>query len=160
LSVSDKAGDWTVTVTATDAGGATGSDTETFDVSEVMAFSIDFTTVKFGTVGVGVTKPVDGDKDMNTESYPTIKNDGNVDMDVKISATDMAGTVDPTNKIDNENLGAKVDGAEEQDLDAERTFDVNIDPGKTTNIDYTLTAPVGTKPDSYTGTTTITGIAG
>jgi hypothetical protein len=94
---------------------------------------------------------------MGTPAAPTIENLGNKVMDVQISASDMDGATDD---IDNLNLGAKVGSTAEQDLDATRTFDANIAVAGTALIDYTLTAQPGTYPESKSGTTTVTGIAG
>jgi hypothetical protein len=153
------AGTWTVEVTATDTGGLSGTDTETFEVNTVMMYEIDFGVgVDYGTVTIGVKKTVEGDGDMQTEKKPTIKNLGNVVMDVTISAKNLetgGGAI-----IENKYIGAAIGTAAEQNLEEERTFDVNIDPDTTAKIDYTLTAPVGTQPGKYKGETTVTGIKG
>ena len=135
-----------------------GDDTDvcqnSFTVGSYVGYEIDFTAVSYGTVDVEVKTTVNGDGDMDTAGAPTIKNTGNKVMDVTISATDMTG-VDTITKA---NLGAIVGVLVEQDLGDVRTFDANIDPDDTDNIDYTLTAPTGSKPGAYTGTTTVTGI--
>jgi hypothetical protein len=152
------AGTWTVEVTATDTGGLSGTGTGTFEVNTVMMYEIDFGTgVAYGTVTIDEKKTVTGDEDMETPEHPTIKNLGNVVMDVTISAKDL-GT--GTDIIENKYIGAAVGAEDEQNLKEVRTFDVNIDPGTTAKIDYTLAAPVGTQPGSYVGQTTVTGIAG
>ncbi len=124
-----------------------------------MMYEIDFGVgVDYGTVTIGVKKTVEGDGDMQTEKKPTIKNLGNVVMDVTISAKNLetgGGAI-----IENKYIGAAVGTAAEQNLEEERTFDVNIDPDTTAKIDYTLTAPVGTQPGKYKGETTVTGIKG
>lgn len=128
--------------------------TDTFAVGGYTGFTIDFTEVNYGAVNISEKKTVSGDANMGTPSAQTIKNTGNKVMDVTISATDLTGA----DTIDNINLGAAVDITSEQNLDDVRTFDANIDPDNTAKIDYTLTAPQGSKPVAYSGTTTVTGI--
>ena len=136
------------------AGDTKLSCTDTFTVGSYVGYEIDFSAVSYETVNVGVTTTVTGDGDMVTTGAPTIKNTGNKVMDVTISASDMTG-VDTISKA---NLGAAVGALAELDLGAERTFNANIDPDNTANINYTLTAPTGSKPGVYSGTTTVTGI--
>ena len=131
--------------------------TDTFTVSAITAYEIDFSAVAFGDVDIGLKETVSGDTNMGTTAAPTIKNKGNQAMDVTISATDMSGTTDT---IDNVNLGAAVDDETEQDLEDLATFDANIGAGTTAKIDYSLTAPAGTMDEPYSGTTTVTGIVG
>lgn len=134
--------------------GDTKVGSNTFIVGSYVGYEIDFTAVSYGSVDIGVKKTVSGDAVMNTVTAPTIKNTGNKVMDVTISASDMTGV----DNIDKANLGAAVGVLAEQDLGAERTFNANINPDDTAKIDYTLTAPQGSKPVSYSGTTTVTGI--
>lgn len=154
------AGVWSVEVTATDDDGLSNSYTNTFVVNEMNGYAIDFTTVDFGTVAIGTQEIVSGDDIFSTgDGKPTIRNTGNYEvMDVTISAIDMTADTDPSNTIPCANLGAAVGTAAEQDLGAERTFDVDIGLGETAAIDFTLTAPTGTVADTYTGTITVEGV--
>ncbi len=153
------AGTWTVEVTATDNDGLSDTGTGTFEVNTMMMYKIDFGAgVDYGTVTIDEKKTVKGDDNMATVENPTIENLGNVVMDVTISAKNLeAGG---TAIIENKYIGANVGDVGEQDLETERTFDVDIEPDTTAKIDYTLTAPVGTQPGKYKGETTVTGIAG
>jgi hypothetical protein len=151
------AGTWTVSVTATDNEGLADTETMTFVVNEMRGYEIDFTTIAFGDVTIGVEATVEGD-DTFGSGGPTIRSTGNVPMDVMISATDMTGEGSEENTIAKENLGADVDGAGEQDLGAERTFDVEIASGETAAISFTLTPPIGTASDIYSGSITVEGV--
>jgi hypothetical protein len=134
--------------------GETQRCTNTFTVAELTAYGIDFTAVDFGLVTINVKATVSGDTTMGSGG-PTIENLGNKVMDVTISATDMTGATD---NIDNANLGAKVGTTAEQDLDETREFEANIPIAGTALIDYYLTAQPGTKDESKSGTTTVTGV--
>jgi hypothetical protein len=153
------AGTWTVEVTAMDNDGLSDTGTGTFEVNTMIMYKIDFGSgVAYGTVTIGEKETVEGDEDMATAENPTIENLGNVVMDVTISAKNLE--VGGTAIIENKYIGAAVGTSLEQDLESERTFDVDIEPDTTAKIDYTLTAPVGTQPGEYKGETTVTGIAG
>ena len=84
-------GSYTVEVTATDKGGLTGTNTGTFTVGITCALAIDFSSVNFGAIDPGSSSTVAGDDDMGTPDAPTIKNIGNVNMDVKMNITDTSG---------------------------------------------------------------------
>jgi hypothetical protein len=111
-------------------------------------------------VAIGTQEIVSGDDIFSTgDGKPTIRNTGNYEvMDVTISAIDMTADTDPSNTIPCANLGAAVGTAAEQDLGAERTFDVDIGLGETAAIDFTLTPPIGTASDTYSGTITVEGV--
>ena len=142
-------GEWSVKVTATDNDGLSDTYTKSFAVNEAKSYAIDFATVTFGIVTIDEKVTVEGS---------TIMNAGNVPMDVTISATDMTGEGSGDNTIAKENLCAAVGTAPEQDLGEVRTFVVGIAPGETAAIDFTLTPPIGTASDTYSGTITVEGV--
>ena len=55
------------------------------------AFEIDFTTINYGPVLVNSRKVIAGDEDWNTPDRPTIKNQGNVDINLVVGASSMWG---------------------------------------------------------------------
>jgi len=156
-------GTWTVEVTATDAGSLSDTDSKTFVVNEVVAFSIDFNAVSYGAINPGSSSSVPGNATMETVGpappvKPTIKNDGNAAMDVEMSIAD--GGSNPETLFDG-NTAATVGTVGPQTLtSATSTFDVDIAADATAKIDTTLSVPTGTLPGSYAGTLTVTGISG
>ena len=157
------AGTWTVEVTATDAGSLSDTDSKTFNVSEVIAFSIDFNETNYGSIAPGSASTVPGNTTMETVGpappvKPTIKNEGNTVMDVQMSITD--GTSNPEPLFEG-NTSATVGSVGPQTLTSTTsTFDVNIAKGDTAKIDTTLSVPTGTLPGDYAGTLTITAVSG
>jgi len=157
------AGTWTVEVTATDKGSLSDTDSKTFNVSEVIAFSIDFNETNYGSIDPGNASTVSGDTTMETVGpappvKPTIKNEGNTVIDVQMSITDDASNPEP---LFEGNTSATVGSVGPQTLTSTATtFDVNIAKGDTAKIDTTLSVPTGTSPGNYTGTLTITAVSG
>jgi len=156
------AGIWTVEVTATDAGSLSDTDSKTFNVSEVIAFSIDFNETNYGSIAPGNASTVPGNSTMETVGpappvKPTIRNDGNTVMDVQMSITDEASNPEP---LFEGNTAATVGSVGPQTLTSTATtFDVNIAKGDTAKIDTTLSVPTGTSPGDYAGTLTITAVS-
>jgi hypothetical protein len=119
--------------------------------------------VPFGTLNISETANVTGDNVMQSPvgaNPPTINNTGTARIDVNIAATYMTRTESPYAYIGSSNIYANVNLTAWQDLGWERTFDVNITPGATGMIDYALYVPEGTLWGNYTGTTTVSAIAG
>ena len=156
------AGIWTVEVTATDAGSLSDTDSKTFNVSEVIAFSIDFNETNYGSIAPGNASTVPGNSTMEAVGpappvKPTIRNDGNTVMDVQMSITDEASNPEP---LFEGNTAATVGSVGPQTLTSTATtFDVNIAKSDTAKIDTTLSVPIGTSPGDYAGTLTITAVS-
>jgi hypothetical protein len=133
----------------------------TVTVTSVTAYLIDFNAVAYGSVNPGASSTVNGDTTMNTPvstNPPTIENKGNVAMDVEMSIVDAGGN--PETLFEG-NTAAIVGSSASQTLTTTTaTFDVNIVVGGTAKIDSTLTVPIGIQASSYSGTLTVTGIAG
>lgn len=135
----------------------------TVTVTSVTAYAIDFDAVAYSSVNPGASSTVDGDTTMETVGTappvkPTIENKGNVAMDVTISIADAGGN--PETLFEG-NTAAIVGSSASQTLTTTTaTFDVDIEVGGTAKIDSTLTVPIGIQASSYSGTLTVTGIAG
>ena len=76
--------DWTIYFNASDADGsvASGNSTNTVTVSQLTALNVTNTTIAFGTVNLGAT---------SSEVTTTIKNTGNVDIDLRINESLYGG---------------------------------------------------------------------
>lgn len=138
---------YTVTVTATDAASATGTESNPLTVNELKALSLDFTAVNFGSLNPGERTPA------LTSPSGNINNAGNVVIDVNEKATWNA----PAAGFITENqvglVGPYViDGASGAD------YNVDILVGGSTTASFWLTVPIGTNPGSYTGTIAISAI--
>jgi len=146
-------GSYTVEVTATDSKGLTGTNTGTFTVGVTCALAIDFSSVNFGAIDPGSSSNVTGDNIFSTgDGNPTIKNIGNVNIDVKQSITDDAGNPET---LFSGNTSSTVKGVTKTLTTTEQSFGISIAPGEATAADYKLSVPAGTMHGNYTGTLTI-----
>ena len=148
------AGDYTVTFKL----NTTTVCSTTVTVTSVSAYEIDFNVTAYGSVNPGASSTVSGDTTMDTPigaNPPTIKNKGNVAMDVQMSIADGSN---PETLFES-NTVATVGTTGPQTLTTTAaTFDVDIAVGGTANIDTTLSVPIGIQAGSYSGTLTVTGI--
>jgi len=146
-------GSYTVEVTATDKGGLTGTNTGTFTVGITCALDIDFSSVDFGAINPGSSSNVTGDDIFSTgDSKPTIKNTGNVKIDVEQSITDNASNPEI---LFSGNTSSTVKGSTKTLTTTAVSFEISIAPGEATAADYELSVPAGTMHGDYTGTLTI-----
>ena len=144
-------GSYTVEVTATDSSGLTGTNTGTFTVGITCALAIDFSSVDFGAINPGSSSTVTGDDNMSTPDAPTIKNIGNVNMDVKMNITDTSG---PEALFPN-NTNSTVKTVTKTLTTTAVSFGVTITPGEATAATYELSVPAGTMHGDYAGELTI-----
>ena len=146
-------GSYTVEVTATDSGGLTGTNTGTFTVGITCALEIDFSSVNFGAIDPGSSSNVTGDDIFSTgDGKPTIKNTGNVYIDVEQSITDNASNPEI---LFSGNTSSTVKGVTKTLTTTAVSFGISIAPGEATAADYELSVPAGTMHGDYTGTLTI-----
>jgi len=146
-------GSYTVEVTATDKGGLTGTNTGTFTVGKTCALDIDFSSVNFGAIDPGSSSNVTGDNIFSTgDGNPTIKNIGNVNIDVKQSITDDAGNPET---LFSGNTSSTVKESTKTLTTTAVSFGISIAPGEATAATYELSVPAGTMHGDYTGELTI-----
>ena len=153
-------GTYTVDVTATDVSSLTGSNLTTFEYQTAIALELDTNMINFsisGPIDPGETSEVFGDEDMSTLDNATVRNIGNVVIDVNVNGTDMtsAGSV-----ITKDNIDARVDALGYLNMSMTRFFDVNMTVGNLSlnNTDFKLYVPFGTPQGNYTGTITLTAV--
>ena len=146
-------GSYTVEVTATDSGELTGTNTGTFTVGITCALEIDFSSVNFGAIDPGSSSNVTGDDIFSTgDGKPTIKNTGNVYIDVKQSITDNASNPET---LFSGNTSSTVERSTKILTTTAVSFGISIAPGNATAADYELSVPTGTMHGDYTGELTI-----
>lgn len=148
-------GTYTVNVTAADSSSLTGSDSTTFEYKTAIALELDAGTIAFGSVDPDETSEVLGDEDMTTLNNATVRNIGNVIIDVEVNGTNMTSN---GNVITKDNIGARINEKSYQDMSVARCFDVNIEIGEQSleNADFKLYVPYGTPQGGYSGTITLT----
>jgi len=155
-------GTYTVNVTATDMSNLTGSNSTTFDYQTAIALELDANIINFssnGPINPGEMREVLGDENMSTLNNATIRNIGNVIIDVYVSGTNMTSN---GNVIANNNIGVRIDNipGDYYDMSVERFFDVNMSAGELSleNVDFKLFVPYGTPQGDYSGTITLTAV--
>jgi hypothetical protein len=151
----DQPVEYTVTVTAKDTGGSSDIDSSTFNYTSCNAMSLDSGTIAFGPIDPGENNTVAGDKDMNTTSSPTVRNIGNVEIDVNITGSNMTSGGDTITK---DCMDAQVDTLGYSDLSMARCFDANMAAGASSleKVDFRLNVPYGIPAGSYNGSVTLT----
>jgi len=147
--------EYTVTVTAKDTGGLSGNNSSTFNYTSCNAMSLDASTIAFGSIDPGENNTVAGDGDMGTTGSPTVRNTGNVEIDVNITGSDMISGGDTITK---DCMDAQVNTLGYRDLGVARCFDANMAAGASSleSVDFRLNVPYGTPAGSYTGSVTLT----
>ncbi len=147
--------EYTVTVVAEDMEGLSGTDSSTFNYTSCNAMSLDAGTIAFGSVGPGENSTIPGDTDMGTTDSPTVRNTGNVEIDVNITGSDMASGGDTITK---DQMDAQVAALGYSDLGVARCFDVTMAAGASSleNVDFRLNVPYGTPVGNYAGSVTLT----
>jgi len=151
----DQPVEYTVTVTAKDTGGSSDTNSSTFNYTSCTAMSLDAGTIAFGSIDLGENNTVTGDVDMGTTGSPTVRNIGNVEIDVSITGLDMTSGGDT---ITNNHMDAQVDALGYRDLSVARCFDANMTANASSleNVDFRLNVPYGIPAGSYTGSVTLT----
>ncbi len=147
--------EYIVTVVVEDAGGLSGTDSSTFNYTSCTAMSLDSGTIAFGSIDPGENNTVAGDKDMNTTGSPTVRNIGNLEIDVNITGSDMTSGGDTITK---DRMDARVDTLGYSDLSVARCFNANMTAGVSSleKVDFRLNVPYGTPVGSYNGSVTLT----
>ena len=147
--------EYTVTVTAKDTSGSSDTNSSTFNYIGCTAMSLDSGTIAFESIDPGENNTVTGDVDMGTTSSPTIRNIGNVVIDVNITGSNMTSGSDTITK---DNIDAQVDTLGYSNLSVARCFDANMAAGASSleKVDFRLNVPYGTPVGSYNGSVTLT----
>jgi hypothetical protein len=91
LSNCDPAGSYRVYFKAVDNIGLYFESNTNFDYLGVKAIGLDFSEINYGPVQVNVEKWISGDEDWTTPTKPTIKDEGNVPLQISVQGNTMYG---------------------------------------------------------------------
>ena len=115
-------------------------------------FELDFNTVNYGTVIINQKKLVSGDENWATPDRPTIKNQGNVNINMQASASDLVGSSYPVQTIPASALSIHLNAFDINSLSTTPQVLRNaIVPCTPYQIDFDITAPIGTMSNTYSG---------
>jgi hypothetical protein len=156
----DHPGVYTVQLKVIDQQGRVTFGECKFDYMTIRAIELDFNTINYGTIAPGIEKDIAGDPIFaNPGGLPTIKDQGNVPIKVKIRASDLQTFIDspigrireiiPASALSVTLLGPKV-----FDLSGNGKVlpqNVDLQPCTPTQIDFDIKAPIGTAQGVYTG---------
>jgi hypothetical protein len=164
LTNHDAPGDYQVYFKVVDKGSGFEENSDTansiglllVEYMSLKAYETDFMAINYGPVVVNSRKVIAGDEDWTTSDRPTIKNQGNVEVCMQISASDLTGTNPPVQTISATALSVHLLGYDLDSLSNELQLLANpLVPCTPTQMDFDITAPYGTSSNSYTGTVTL-----
>jgi hypothetical protein len=112
-----------------------------------------FNGVHFGELIPGIEQTVQGDADMSTPAAPTMKNEGNVPIEITLNSAPMIGAIYHKNITDFD-AQFRSEYRKYTALQA-MTFGKDQMLCSTDKIDFSVKAPLGTPVDVYTGAITI-----
>jgi hypothetical protein len=151
-------GEYIVYFKVVDSAGGFSEDTCTFVYEGLNAMEIDFNNVNYGDIQVGIKKWVAGDPIFDpsgTSERPTIKNQGNVNIQIMVSGSDMIGQNSPSQTIDASALSVEFMNQHVEDISSGVTLNGELTPCTPDQISFDITAPLGTTSNDYAGTLSI-----
>jgi len=157
-------GTYTVNVTATDTGGLAGSGTENFTYKSCIGLAIDAAAINFGAVDPGENSSIPGDENYEEGSTNgmTLRNIGNVEIDLNIEASDMAMSGSSgTGTIANDNIYCGFTAGDYGlNLGSPTSYDLNLGAGAGSYnlVNFRLHVPTGTAVGNYSGDITMTAV--
>jgi len=163
LSNHDEPGIYNVYFKVVDNGGAFEENTQDGAIGylqveylSLKAFETDFDAVAYGNIIVNSRKVISGDEVWDTALKPTIKNQGNVNIQINASASDLTGVNSPSQTIPASALSIHLAGFDIHQLsNTPQTLLNAIVPCTPEQVDFDITAPYGTSANFYEGTITL-----
>ena len=159
----DDAGNYLFFITAYDSENLSSNSSGSFEYLSLLALEVDSSAVEF-IVSPGSFYDSIGDRDMNTLNMTTLMNAGNTEIDVMISGTDL---VSGEQSIGVNNIQYTFEEADFQSILAGtmstemQAADINLVSGESSlnELSLRLSAPVGRRPDSYSGTLSLMAVS-
>lgn len=159
LTNHDKPGDYKVKFRVVDKENGSENYTN-FEYKSIKVLDLDFNSISYGKITTNDQTKIYGDHVFDPagkSTAPTLKNQGNIEFRINISATDMIGENDPTHIIPASALSVEFLGQHVYFLEISPglnnivTLDRYLMPGIPTSINFGVTAPYGTPVDIYNG---------
>lgn len=156
MSYSAAAGNYTINVTATDNSGFSANSSSNFEYTSLIAMEIDANSLQFAAMP-GQSVEVIGDYDEATAANTTIRNIGNIMLDIQLSGTNLStgsSVIDVSNiqYTFNGDYGNSLAGALSH---SKQTKQVSIGAASRQPLSFRLNVPTATAPGNYTGTITL-----
>jgi hypothetical protein len=164
LTNHDEPGDYKVCFKVVDKEDVYREGNTIFTYLPIKILELDFNSVGYGKIVINEQKKIDGDSDFDqagNSTTPTLRNQGNTEFMISISATDLIGENDPLHVIPASALSVEFLGQHVcsryckinpgPGLNNEVTLDRYLIPGIPARINFGVTAPYGTPNDIYNG---------
>lgn len=147
-------GVYTIEVTAQNGSEEVTSSID-FEYLPLIAMDIDSARISFINLTQGETSYLIGDSDPATKDKPTIKNIGNIELDLKLSGTDMKSDFNSIN-ITNMLYSFSADFAVNRTLtDTQDRFNLSLGLNSLSPLSLGLFIPQGLQEGTYAGTMSI-----
>ncbi len=153
LSSSFPAGNYSITVTATDSSGFTANSSSQFEYLTLTAVDVDASSVVF-YASPGSTYEVVGDNSTATAANVTLLNSGNVQLDFDVLSTNFTtgSSIVEASRLQytfNGNYNDAAFGGNMTNTKARK--DINLNPGFMRGLSLKLNLPLATTPGNYSG---------
>ncbi len=153
MSYHQAAGNYTVTITATDKSGFSANRSASFEYASLIAMEIDTSSLQFAAMP-GTFSEAIGDYDEATSANTTINNIGNSAIDIQLSGTNLSSG---SSVIDAGNIQYTFNGDYNNSLAgtlsyAKQTKQVAIWAASRQPLSFRLNVPTATASGNYTGT--------
>ncbi|MDI9394358.1 MAG: hypothetical protein QM426_02605 [Euryarchaeota archaeon] len=154
LSNCNPAGVYEAYFKAVDSYGLFYEDRTYFEYLPLKAIGLDFSSINYGAVGVNLEKWISGDENWATPEKPTIKNQGNVPLQVSVQGFPMRGE-NLKQRLTADSLSVELLGQFVYGLAEPVTMEGFLQPCTPTQISFGIKVPLGTAADNYSGDITI-----
>ena len=156
LSYQKPAGNYNLSVVATDVAGSSVSSAANFEYASLVAMEMDAASLMFEAMP-GMTSEIPGDTNESTGSNATIGNIGNSRLDVRISGTNLTSS---NGVIGAGNVQYTFDGNYSSNLagnlsESGETKQVGMASAGKSPLSFRLNVPTLTTPGDYRGTITL-----
>ena len=164
LTIHHEPGDYKVCFKVVGKENVYSTNHTNFEYLSIKILELDFNSIGYGKITIDKQKKIDGDYDFDqagNSTTPTLKNQGNIEFRISISASDLIGENDPAHIIPASALSIEFLGQHVYSqyckinpgpgLNNEVTLDRYLIPGIPTRINFGVTAPYGTPNDIYNG---------
>jgi hypothetical protein len=155
LTNRDEPGDYKVCLEVVGKENVYSTNHTNFEYKSLKILELDFNSISYGEITTNEQKKIYGDNNFDPAGNsitPTLKNQGNIEFRINISATDMIGENDPTHIIPASALSVEFLGQSVgPGLNDAVILDGYLIPSIPTRINFGVTAPYETPIDIYIG---------
>jgi len=158
MSPNDAAGNYSLTLIATDLGGLSSNSSEYFEYMTLLAIELDSDSLTFAALP-GSASELSGDVDPGTNNL-TIQNIGNAVVNIQLSGTNLSSA---TGVIGVENIAYTFNGDYNNSMAgilsySKQTSTLDMEAASRLPLSFKLTVPSATAPGNYTGTITLVAV--